>query len=39
VPEDRRLLAHVADSEARLVPGTTLPRPEGVFPRYVEDAA
>jgi len=39
VPAERRLLAHVQDPEARLVAGTALPRPEGVFPRYVEDAA
>jgi len=39
VPADRRLLAHVRDPEVRLQPGTKLPRPEGVFPRYVEDAA
>ncbi|TVQ36002.1 MAG: methionine--tRNA ligase [Geminicoccaceae bacterium] len=30
-----RQLAHI---EAALVPGTPLPKPEGVFPRYVEDA-
>jgi len=39
VPPQRRLLAHVRDPEASLVPDTTLPRPEGVFPRHVEDAA
>jgi methionyl-tRNA synthetase len=39
VPADRRLLAHVRDPEARLAPHVKLPRPEGVFPRYVEDAA
>jgi methionyl-tRNA synthetase len=39
VPAERRLLAHVRDPEAELAPGTVLPRPEGVFPRYVEDAA
>ena len=35
VPEDRRSFAHVADAWA-LVPGTPLPAPQGVFPRYVE---
>jgi methionyl-tRNA synthetase len=39
VPAEARLLAHVGDPAARLRPGTPLPRPEGVFPRYVEDAA
>ncbi|MFP4126840.1 MAG: methionine--tRNA ligase [Alphaproteobacteria bacterium] len=39
VPAERRRLAHVHDPDARLVAGTALPRPEGVFPRYVEDAA
>ena len=39
VAADRRLIAHVTDEAARLVPETPLPRPEGVFPRFVEDAA
>ncbi len=39
VPVDRRRLADVRDPAARLAAGTALPRPEGVFPRYVEDAA
>jgi methionyl-tRNA synthetase len=33
LPADKRSFA---DFEARLVPGTVLPKPEGVFPRYVE---
>ena len=33
VPQDQRAFA---DLETRLVPGTPLPKPEGVFPRYVE---
>lgn len=33
VPADKRSFA---DLEARLVPGTELPAPQGVFPRYVE---
>lgn len=32
VPMDKRTYAHISGSEA-LVPGTTLPAPEGVFPR------
>ena len=39
VAAEARLLAHVRDPAARLRPGTALPRPEGVFPRHVEDAA
>ncbi len=35
VPDDRRLFAH-AGEEFVLVPGTTLPAPQPVFPRYVE---
>ncbi len=35
VPADRRDFAHV-HADYALVPGTTLPVPEGVFPRYVE---
>jgi methionyl-tRNA synthetase len=35
VPADRRLFAHAGDADA-LVPGTPLPAPAGVFPRYVE---
>ena len=36
VPADSRTFA---DLDARLEPGTTLPKPEGVFPRYVEPEA
>ena len=35
VPADERDFAHVADADA-LVPGTALPAPEPVFPRYVD---
>jgi methionyl-tRNA synthetase len=35
VPENARSFAHVGDAHA-LVPGTVLPAPQGVFPRYVE---
>jgi len=35
VPADERDFAHV-HADYALVPGTTLPAPEGVFPRYVE---
>ena len=35
VPEDRRAFARAGDEDA-LVPGTALPPPAGVFPRYVE---
>ncbi|MFW5680953.1 MAG: methionine--tRNA ligase [Pseudomonadota bacterium] len=38
VPAEARTLAHLTD-EARLVPGTPLPKPQGVFPRYTEDEA
>ncbi|MBV8088808.1 MAG: methionine--tRNA ligase, partial [Alphaproteobacteria bacterium] len=37
VPEGARSFAALA--AAPLVPGTTLPVPEGVFPRYVEARA
>ena len=36
VPEEKRFF-HVR--QAALVPGTELPKPEGVFPRYVEREA
>jgi methionyl-tRNA synthetase len=44
VPEDARTFAHLSTQtdgfdEASLKPGTKLPKPEGVFPRYVEEAA
>ena len=35
VPEDSRDLAHLGEV-GRLKPGVSLPTPEGVFPRYVE---
>jgi len=36
VPDDARSFAHLGDT-ARLPSGTELPKPEGVFPRYVEE--
>jgi methionyl-tRNA synthetase len=38
IPADRRLFAHARDEDA-LAPGTPLPAPSGVFPRYVEQDA
>jgi methionyl-tRNA synthetase len=38
VAADRRAFAHAGDADA-LVPGTPLPAPAGVFPRYVEAAS
>jgi methionyl-tRNA synthetase len=38
VAEDARSFAHLGDAHA-LVPGTALPAPQGVFPRYVEQEA
>jgi methionyl-tRNA synthetase len=38
VPADNRDFVHVHADQA-LVPGTALPAPEGVFPRYVEQAS
>ncbi len=39
VPENQRLFKHLAPEYA-LIPGTELPKPEGVFPRLmVEEAA
>ena len=35
VPEDARSFTHLGEA-GRLKPGTALPKPEGVFPRYVE---
>jgi len=35
VPQDARSFAHLGDAHA-LEPGTALPAPQGVFPRYVE---
>jgi methionyl-tRNA synthetase len=37
VPEERRRFTALA--EAPLKPGTRLPKPEGIFPRFVEEAA
>jgi len=37
VAEDARIFANLG-SESALAPATPLPKPEGVFPRYVEDA-
>ena len=37
VPEGERTLAHL-DARYRLAAGTPLPAPQGVFPRYVEEA-
>lgn len=34
-PQDRRQFAHISDDHA-LAPGTPLPAPSGVFPRYVD---
>ena len=34
VPDDRRAFAALAEA---IVPGTELPKPEGIFPRYVEE--
>jgi methionyl-tRNA synthetase len=36
VPADARTLAHYQDDAAGLRPGTPLPRPSGVFPRFPE---
>ena len=38
VPSGRRQIAHVADPSAELLPGTPLPKPEGVFPKWLEPA-
>jgi methionyl-tRNA synthetase len=38
VPADHRQIAHVTDASAELVPGTVLPKPEGVFPKWLEPA-
>jgi methionyl-tRNA synthetase len=38
VPADGRTFAALGEG-GRLAPGTTLPAPSGVFPRYVEEAA
>src|SRR5690606_36096717 len=36
VPEDRRLFADLEGDSSALTPGTPLPAPQPVFPRYVE---
>ncbi len=38
VPDNQRTFAFVGES-GRLEPGTALPKPSGIFPRYVEQAA
>ncbi len=35
VPQNKRDFSSLGDV-ARLSPGTSLPKPEGVFPRYIE---
>lgn len=37
VPAGQRHLANIAEEAWQLKPGTSLPAPEGIFPRYVED--
>lgn len=39
VPEESRTFAALGHEGARLVPGTPLPAPSGVFPRYAEPEA
>ena len=44
VPKDRRAFKHLnpgrhASDENSLEPGAPIPKPEGVFPRYVEHGA
>ncbi|NJO36996.1 MAG: methionine--tRNA ligase [Rhizobiales bacterium] len=38
IPVDRRTLASYPSERGRLEPGTALPKPEGVFPRHVDEA-
>jgi methionyl-tRNA synthetase len=38
IPADARSFAALGDA-SRIAPGTTLPPPVGVFPRYVEPKA
>ena len=38
VPAEDRQFRHLADGHA-LAPGTPLPKPEGIFPRFVDEAA
>ena len=39
VPAERRTLDFYPSERGRLEPGTELPKPAGVFPRYVDEAA
>ena len=39
VPAERRTLDFYPSAAGRLEPGTALPKPAGVFPRYVDEAA
>ena len=39
IPADRRTLVFYPSKEGALPPGTELPKPAGVFPRYVDEAA
>ena len=39
VPAERRSLAFYPSAKGRLEPGIQLPKPAGVFPRYVDEAA
>ena len=39
IPADRRTLAFYQSARGRLAAGTELPKPAGVFPRYVDEAA
>ena len=39
VPAERRGLAYFPSGKGRLEAGTALPKPEGVFPRYVDEAS
>jgi len=39
IPAERRTLDFYSSERGRLEPGTALPKPAGVFPRYVDEAA
>jgi len=39
IPAERRTLAFYSSEQGGLAAGTTLPKPAGVFPRYVDEAA
>lgn len=39
IPSDQRNFEHIGLEAVMLKPGTPLPAPEGVFPRYIEPAA